>query len=95
MGTQVQLNDVQERALKHISSVLCCSFQKFVETSRAEIGGGKVMVFGFVGSGSEVKWYEDSYGFLLGPRGRIDMVSGPKTMKEWSGRRWCNINVKV
>jgi hypothetical protein len=99
--TQPTLTARQEGALNLIKrlhgSHTIPDGDRFHVDSIADVGGGRVMVHGAVCKDpTNIRWFEHYYSFLIGPRGAITMVTGPKSMKEvYNGRAWCGIHIRI
>ena len=81
--------------IRHLLSSTIPGGAQFHIATIADIGRGAVMVFGHEGAGPESRWFEQHYVFTIGPRGGITMVEGPKSMKDYQGRDWCGIHIRL
>lgn len=93
------MNEKQKAAFAALESHLAHSGDKFWVKMDDPITEGvnpTRFVAGHVGKDEAARWYDYHYSFIIGPRGAITMVDGPKHMKEdWNGKRWCGILIKI
>ncbi len=86
------LTDRQQSKIERAFAYLSCggSTPQNIKIINME---GIIFISFHIGDSIDCRWFDDTYHFRVGERGKLTMISGPKRFKHY--KTWCGMHIKI